>query len=382
LPPSTREAVMKLFTIGTTLMALLTVNYGQLEPRMDITTSYDDNVLLAPQPVSDMITDLNLYLGYQGQSGTSSFYYQGDLLLFRQLAYYNASMHELGFDYVKSMTEHALYFGGAAAFKFNQNQYTLYNYQQLYLYGTLRLAFNTFLLKAGYNYRYRYYTNMAEIVNSQHYLFVQLNKSYSTGTSMLFESDLGYKLYPNQGYTPTAGRRGGRNQKEDQPEFSYSHIILLARIGQSLHPKIGIHMRYRKQIGLAHISYAVNSYDYTQNEEIFDDPFSYDSDTYASQLTWHLPAAFTVVASARYSDKSYRSETVYATPLEAAAAGEYRHDRQQVLSFALYKTIYFNKNWLRSWQLTLHYDTIHNSSNSYWYRYANAIYRFNLAWEL
>jgi hypothetical protein len=378
-----REEVMRLIEIVASILALLTLNYGQLETRMDISSFYDDNILLSPLPVSDMVSDFDFHMNYDGLSGSASLYYNGTFMLYRQRQQYNSSLHDLGFDYYRIWGAHTLYLGGAAAFKMNHTTYNLYNYQQFYLYGSMRFVLNRFLLKTGYNFRYRYYNNYAEIVNSQHYLFGQINKSFWTGTSLLLEMDLGYKTYPNQGSVyalPMGGRGQGRSQNYYQAGLSYSHLIWLARISQSLHPKIGINFRYRQQIGLDQSAFSINSYDYAQNDELFDDPFSYNSDSYSSQLTWHLPVAFKFIASGIYSDKTYHNEQPYLIPLDGSNEGGYRHDYQQRLSIILTKNFYLNKNWIKSFQFGINYYYVNNNSNSYWFRYRNNIYRFNLAW--
>jgi hypothetical protein len=375
--------------VKTSIMALFTwfhISSGQLTTQVEMSAYHDNNIFLSPIPVSDLVSLFNLNLRYQPETANLSFFYNGNMLLYRQQQTYNSTLHYGGLDYFKTFgnsDKNSLYLGSALTLKSNQATYDTYNYQQFYLYANLRYLFNTFIFKTGYNFRYRNYSNYNEISNTRHYLFAQINKSFDSGTSVLVETDLGYKQYPNQGsiYSAALGRGKGRNQTLQPSGLNYTQIILLTRFSQSLHPKIGLNLQYRKQIDPVKDQKMISAVDYTQNDELYDDPFSYESNELSSQLTWILPLRFKLVTYGKYATKSYHNQAAYTSPVDEIGEGKDRFDHRQSVSLAIYKNIYVNKNWVKSVQFMVNYRYIKNDSNSYWYRYTNGIYYFDVSWR-
>jgi hypothetical protein len=375
--------------VKASIMALFTwfhISSGQLTTQVEMSAYHDNNIFLSPEPVSDLVSLVNLNVRYKPESGNISYFYDGIMSLYRQQQSYNSTTHGGGLDYYKTFgtsDQNTLYLGSEVTLKFNQSTFDIYNYQQFYLYANLRYLFNTFIFKTGYNFRYRNYANYNEISNTRHYLFAHINKSFDSGTSVLVETDLGYKQYPNQGsvYSAAMGRGKGRNQTLYPSGLNYTQIILLTRFSQSLHPKIGLNLQYRKQINPVKDQELISTVDYTQNDELFDDPFSYQSNEFSSQLTWMLPFSFKLVTYGIYAAKSYHNQTAYTSSVDEIGEGDDRIDYRQSVSVALYKNFTINNNWLKSVQFMVNYRYINNDSNSYWYRYANGIYYFDVSWR-
>jgi len=366
---------------------------------IDISSYVDNNLYRSPQPINDLLTSVGIQLGYNPQDRNGRLYYSGNLILFKNTSIRNFNRQALGLNYYKSFGEqssHYLYLGLDGTMRLNNDEYNYYNYNQLYGYMNLRFDFDWIFLRTGYNYRYRNYSNFSDLTNYRQYLFVQLNKSFVTRTTLILEADIGQKSFSGQEtfYTTTEYSSGGRGQGRGSGSTSetvltaqtleipsLSHMIVLARLAQSLHDKVGVFIQYRSQISLDESSQFNNSDDYYQDEELFDDPFSYESQSYKSQLTWIMFNSLRLQIGGSYTSKQYISEEAYVSAEDTLAQGGIRKDKHNNFYISLAKTIQINVNWLKSLQFRLNYNYIHNKSNSYWYDYRNGLIGGSLEWK-
>lgn len=373
-------------TIIITFIILFQTLNGQFTTDVDISSYYDNNIFLSPTPVSDQASLFSLTMRYQPESKNISYYYNGNILLYRTQNLYNSHTHYTGLDYYTALGKtdrSTLYLGSAYALKFNHADYDYYNFQQLYLYANMRFLFNSIIFKTGYNFRYRDYANYREISNLRHYFFGQFNKSFFTRTTALIEADLGFKQYPNQGAVTTllSGRGRGSAQAQYPTGLNYNQLIILARLAQSLHPSMGLYIQFRKQIIPIKSQEMIYTSDYTQIDELFDDPFSYETNEFSSQLTWLLPYRIKLMIQGETAVKTYPSQAAYISAEDVTASGNERKDYRKSVSFTFDKILYLNKNWVKSLQFMLNYRYINNSSNSYWYRYTNEIFQVDISWQ-
>ena len=233
-------------------------------------------------------------------------------------------------------------------------------------------------LKTGYNFRYREYNQLSELSNFMHTVFIQANKTFSTRTSIILEADLGYKSFSEQnttGYSSGIGR--GRNLYSTETFTSeipsMQQAIILGRIAQSFHDKLGLYMQYRQQYNLADQNVFLNTDNYYRDEELFDDPFGYESRAYSSQLSWIGPWSTQLKIGAGQIIKNYVSEQAFISADDTTGLGGIRLDDRNYLSFNLSKSFKINTNWLNLFSININYNYIRNTSNSYWYDYKNKV---------
>jgi hypothetical protein len=291
---------------------------------------------------------------------------------------------------------HTFYLGVDWTFRVNNQDFNYYDYHQIYAYNNLSFNFDWYYLKGGYNYRYRNYKYIPDLNNHQFYGFLQINKSFQTRTTIIMETNFGYKSFAGQDFTTytgssTGGGGKGRGQMSETTTTtttttteneipSLSQAVILTRVAQSLHSKIGIYAQYRKQFSLTDETSYVNSDDYYQDEELFDDPFSYESETYSSQLTWMLPWQMKIQLGGSIATKDYISEIAYESIDDTTGMAGVRADNQNSYFINFTKNFPLNKNWINTFQFNLNYSYIRNESNSYWYDYKNAVIRSSIEW--
>ena len=347
---------------------------------------FNDNLFRSPEPIQDFLSDIHFGTNYKIKDSGFSLNNNFDVLTYNNYADRNFLINNLGFYNQMSLGESQfsnLYLGGSWNLRINQDDYDYYNYSQLYGYTNVQLFTNFFLIKGGYNYRWRNYSNWSDLSNHLHNAFLQINKSFSTRTTIILETGFGNKSFIGKDSITTTVKTGRGNGQmsgtaeitnEIEKALNTSQINLLARLTQSLSNKIGLYIQYRKQISIDDQTNYQNFDDYYQDDELFDDPFTYEIDSYSGQLTVMLQKLYKIVINGNYSDKRYISEIAFIDDSNLSNINELRKDSQTSFYSTISKTFIINKDWINSIKFDISYVYTNNKSNSYWYDYKNSIF--------
>jgi hypothetical protein len=380
---------------------LLSPVFAQLNSGLEVTSTFDDNVFRSPFSVEDIITDLDVDLSYKFKNSNFQIYYNGNYIFYQNIKERNLSLHRIGLSYFKPFgneDRHTLFFGANGLARIDSEDYKFYDYKQIYAYVNLRFDFDYLFLKSGYNFRFRDYTNLPELNNLRHYLFLQLNKSFQTRTTFILEADLGYKKFTAPVYFTTLDQiqdgGGGHGNGPGSMTMGSSvpvtvsadvppmgHLILLGRIAQSIFEKMGIYFQYRKQINLSDQITSFTGSTFYQDEELFDDPFSFESQGISSQLTWMMPWSMRLQIGGSLIDKNYIEEIAFVSLDDSTGSGGNRVDTQKNLYFNLTKTFTIKQKWIDALLLNFYFGYTHNKSNSFWYNYKNKILGGGIQWR-
>ncbi|MEZ5069581.1 MAG: hypothetical protein R2751_01090 [Bacteroidales bacterium] len=356
------------------LSGLPAVVLAQPSAQIDLSASYDDNVFLSPQKIGDFIYDTDLTLGYTFGDTATSVYYSANGLLYQYNPVRNLLLNKIGISHNREFGatgQHWLYLGANAEDRRNTETFNYYNYQQGYAYVNLRLNLNGTFLRLGVNARYRNYPSIPELTNFQEYLFLQLSRSFQTRTTLMMESNLGFKSFQAvETWVPVSvGINGNeRYMLVEERIPGMSQLALTFRVAQSLHDRVGLYVQYSGQYVLNDTG-RTNSTDYFQDEELFDDPFSYRSSGLSSRLTIILPGNLSILAGGGYTTKHYVSETSYLSAEDAVGEGDLREDQRWNAYLKLSKTFLLKTPWMNAIKPYLSYSYLNNASNSYWYEY-------------
>jgi len=370
---------------GTQIQAQFTKN-------LEISSYYDDNLFRSPTPSPDLLTSIEMSLNYRPEDSNLNLYYNGSFLLYRDTYDRNFSLHGIGLSFNHSFGDddrHTLYLGSNGNLRLNNEDFNYYDYTQIYIYSNIRFDLDILFMKAGYNFRYRNYSNLADLSNSRHYVFLQANKSFASRTTVILEADFGYKSFAGENtYAISSGGGHWRGNKIEQSQTtmteeipSLKQAIILTQLAQSLHENLGVFIQYRKQISLSDQINYINADGYYQDEELFDDPFSFESSSVSSGLTWILPWSMKIQIGGSFFSKNYITEQAYVSADDSVGLGGGRIDEQKNIYFNFYKTFYIDKNWLRLLKFNIYFSFIDNDSNSYWYRYKNTIFGGGIQWN-
>ena len=379
--------------IFTTILFVVGIVFGQFSKSITINTYTDDNLFRTPDPIQDLLTNINLSLNYKLAETNTQFYNNINLLTYKNTFERNFLINSAGINKSIKFGENStskVNIGGNWTLRVNKNDYNYYNYSQMSGYANFQLLTDIVLMKGGYSYRWRNYSNLPELSNQLHNVYFQLNKSFPTRTTIILETGLGNKSFMGQDSFITVNDIGrGRGQHStgsvstntisEQLSTSQAHIIL--RLTQSLHDNAGIYVQYRKQLSIDDETSYRNFDDYYQDDELFDDPFTYESDSYSSQLTLMLPKSTKLLFGGSLHSKNYISEQAYASAEDTLGINKLRFDEQTNYFMDISKTFHINKNWANSIKLNLYYSFTNNESNSYWYNYKNATFGGRIQWS-
>jgi hypothetical protein len=378
------------------ILFVISIVFGQFSKDLTVHTYSDDNLFRTPDSlkIQDMLSSINFGVKYKQPETNTNFYNNTSLILYKKMSDRNFLLNSAGINkniQIGEKSNSNVYLGGNWSLRINQIDYNYYNYSQLSGYVNYQLLTDIVIIKSGYSYRWRNYTNWTDLSNHLHNAHLQLNKSFPTRTTVILETGFGKKSFLGQdsfSTTSTTGRGRGRHGEEstittntisEQLSTSQAHIIL--RLTQSLHEKAGIYLQYRKQISLDDETSYRNFDDYYQDDELFDDPFTYESDSYSSQLTIMLPKSTKLLVGGSLALKNYISEPAYSTAEDTVGIGELRLDDQTNYFIDLSKTFNINKDWVNSIKFNLYYSHTYNESNSYWYNYKNTTLGAGIQWS-
>jgi hypothetical protein len=370
------------------LVFLISIGIAQAQMSTGISFSsfWDDNVFRSPLAQSELLNDIGLNFSYVPED--NRFTYQGGLSYLsylenntRNFSTLDAAVRlQLPINHKKT---DFIFSGLELSSRLNSPEYDYYNFTQLHLYFNLNRMMSGFLLRSGLSYRYRSYSQLPDLTNSTYTLFTQINRSFPTRTSVFFEADLGYKEFAGImvfDSTLTSGGGPGRGQYSsgsysNAGEFvpSMTQIVLLGRIAQSLSDQVGIYFQYRWQRIVNTQSEYQNQSDFYQDEEIFDDPFSYHAQTYSSRLTLLLPLKIQLFINGSFSRKDYHHEYAWLSATDSLTSGGLRQDDVTIFNPVLSRTFQLKNKNLDSVNLEIEYYFRKNESNSYWYNYDNNV---------
>ena len=315
---------------------------------------------------------------------------------------------------------HQLYLGGesqntgwnlSAENRLNRKEFEIYNYL------TVRTGFFHALNSNDYLWRIRgtlSLNNFLQIQELNHLLFSasgSLNRSFQTRTSLIAALSFNYKYYLkpepsqevppdsnvsylasvssiNQGPGPGHGSGGGGGgggfyytSTSETPQVA--QIYLSLRLAQSLTRSTGLAIQYQNRTN-------INKYDrsiaglipgYTTESQIFDDPLSYELQSYGTELTQILPYLFSLKISAYHQQKQYVAQGIYVDP-ENYTDTVRREDTFNTAWFILEKRFNFKLLAETSLALQFTFQWVDNQSNSYWYDYTSQYYSFGLQLDM
>ena len=378
-------------------LILFNIVLGQFSNFVSLNTYNDDNLFRTPDSIKiqDVLSTFTVGLSYQDSESRIQLHNNINLMTYQNNSIRNFLINNVGLNKSISFNKNStsnINLGGNWSLRVNQDDYNYYNYSQLSGYANFQLLTDIILIKGGYSYRWRNYPNWSDLSNYLHNAHIQLNKSFSTRTTIIAEADFGNKSFMGQDSFTTIGSTGhghGRWASNTataitntvSERLSTSQVNIVLRLTQSIHEKAGIYLQYRKQISIDDSTNYRNFDDYYQDDELFDDPFTYESDSYSSQLTLMLPKATKLLIGGSRSSKNYISELAYSTADDSVGIGGLRLDDQTNYFIDLSKTFNINKDWVNSIKLNLYYSNTINESNSYWYNYKNTSWGGGIQWN-
>jgi len=288
--------------------------------------------------VSVSKTFTNNSIGYYGNYGN-----------FGQLSARNFYWHELAWWGYSGGTSYGL----NVEQRLNTPDYAVYNYQTATAYLLHRIYTGTGLWQFDGSAQTVFYPE----IKAFNYLKVNAgayaNKAFPTKTTLIVSSKLYFKQYLTEsvpGITQLYGR---------------------LRIAQSVTSTTGIAVQYSQRILLGQAARTITEIPYTtyQESEIFNDPMSYNGQTFGTEITQLLPYQILVKAAVYEEWRQYIGQPAYIQP-DIYDQSVRREDRSTTAWVYLEKTFDITLISQNSLTMSLTFQWKENQSNSYWYKYS------------
>lgn len=380
-----------LLTSGIITSLITSVAIAQFNFNVSFNHYIDDNLFRTPDPIQDQLSNYQIGTNLRFKDSGLSIYDNFNALNYKDNENRSFMTNKVGFSNRINWGDNSLsslYFGANWNLRINQSDFEYYNYSQFSGFVNTQIFPKFFILKGGYSYRWCNYLNWTDLSNHLHNAYVQINKSLPTRTTFIAEIGYGEKSFLGTdtiSTTITNGRGNGRHSgtiteitDEIDKALNTSQLNFTFRITQSLKDNIGLYIQYYKQYSIDdEISYS-NFDDYYQDDELFDDPFTYESDEYSSQITWILPQLSKIIIHGAYAYKNYISEITYVDENDTTGTDILRADTQIQININFSKTFKIEKYWINSINFNLNYSHIINDSNTYWYNYKSSVFNAGL----
>ncbi len=227
------------------------------------------------------------------------------------------------------------------------------------------------------------YLVFEDLDNIAYRVLARYQRFFQSRMSLAGEIALGLKQYPNQSFLQVFDTGGGMNPDQQYSEDPVRSGVLSAsvNIAKSLASMTGISLIFGGQwfVGDPVQVYSSGIYYYTEND-LFDDPYSYEDIYTALQVTQQFAVGFQAKAGVRFEKKDYKGTP--ALDEEGELTGETRQDRREEYFFNLSKM--FETGWIFPGSVGLFFQYLYrnNPSNDPYYDYKDHIAGIGLTVEL
>jgi hypothetical protein len=348
-------------------MFLSTELFSQWNLSLSTAQEYSDNPFHNPTPISSYISSFNF--GVEREIESFGIGYYGNYSTFNEFNIRNYYWHQFGF---WNATENVM-FGLYAEQRINQIEYEYFDYTNYNAYIKHKTNIESINIYTQGSFTLTKYSLLSDLDNWMGSLGVKLNKSFETKTTLIGGFTFNYKDYYSTNLDTTQTNGMGRLSSSESSTAITSQLIYYVRAAQSLTASTGLAIQYtsRNIIGGTAQTIRELGYAYGDESQYFDDPISYEGFTLNAQLTQLLPADCILKASYFYNSKEYPSQSIFVNE-EIMDEDVIRLDEQHIISLNFTKIVYLNELNDHQLNLSLGYQNIVNSSNSYWYDYKSS----------
>ncbi|HEX2868152.1 MAG TPA: hypothetical protein VHO03_13985 [Ignavibacteriales bacterium] len=316
------------------------------------------------------------YLGY-------SFGYSRFNNLSDRNYYYNSASLNYAFRLGVDTSEDENIFMGASYLKSSNNAgdglYSSDAYS-VFANGKYFLSDNL-LFTAGYGLAGKSYPALYDLSYTVNSGFTRLSMFFETKTSLFLELQLGNKAYsvadPSSAvYTPgSMGGMMGRGRGKLQQNYittSVTQLRIMPKVSQALFSGVGanVHYMWRKNLDRNN-AISLSEFMYSDDEDLWDDPFSFESNELGSEITVRLPWELTFKTSLEQSYRNYNEN------LAEAGTVNQRKDTRSELWFGLTKE-FSDLPLISSFETSVEFMRVMNKSNESTFNYNNNIAMFRI----
>jgi hypothetical protein len=356
--------------------------FAQVSIKLNSNSGYTSNSFPNYKDQPDYYSTLNALVGNDwigGDTGTR-LYYKGAVYSYKNYSERTYQKHGFGLDWYRYINEENNKFNVGLDWekRFQHETYKWYEGNEFSAYLQLKLVLTPSLFSYyGLNFQQQNFDNLEAFSNWTSTAFIRLSRFFNTGTTVILEGN-----YLSKTYTPA----GKENQALDFAEIvtvgdgSSQQAVGLIRLAQSLGTTTGLSIQGLIRHNTTNsVRYLGNSYGYYySDEEIFDDPFGYDSQELQISLKSYLPWQIKVSFGSALILKHYHSRFAMDLNGDILDENTLRDDQRYNAWMGLQKSIGVSKGLLPL-TLALNYYFIQNNSNDPYYDYNSGFFSFGIS---
>ncbi|MCU7496238.1 MAG: hypothetical protein HF314_16145 [Ignavibacteria bacterium] len=238
------------------------------------------------------------------------------------------------------------------------------------------------LLTAGYALSGKSYPALYDLSYTVNSGFMRMSLFFETKTSLFLEAQLGNKSYSVEDPVEITINRPGNHGMEGGSivlvrnsyiSTNITQLRVMPKISQTVLEGVGMNLHYmwRKNLD-KNSAISLSEFIYSDDEDLWDDPYSFESNEAGSELTIKLPWAMTFKASL---EQSYRN---YTENLAEAGTVSQRKDRRTEIWFGLNKE-FTDLPLINALEAGLEFMRVMNHSNESALSYNNNMAMFRVS---
>ena len=343
-------------------------------------TSYfirDDNAFKSREAYEEWINNSTLHLGYRFVGNTYQFqgYYSTDFLTFANNGGLNNYAHKFGVSGRLDNDEYTISIHSFARLHNYKEPYIYYNVNRYFLNASFQYNPNLkHIYSLGLTVNKDRYSEFEELDNLIYRIYVRFQRFFQSKISITGEAGLGIKNYVNQSVIQYFGvGLGPRSFTRDREDPVRATIFSLsAIIGKSITSHLGVSLGLGGQwfVGDPIMAYSNGIYYYTEND-LYDDPYSYQNHYITLHLTKQFAVGFQGKIGVKYQSKDYAGTPAIGD--DGNVTDETREDSRSEYFIMITKK--FETGWRFPGSIDLFFNFMYrnNPSNDPYYDYEDHI---------
>jgi len=373
---------LKTCTVAVVLLLLTVTAVNDVNAQTTFSMSYflinDDNAYKSRTAYKEWINTASFMIGrqYSGDNFSVYGFYNGDLSFYSENEDLRNKSHQFGAAGRIIRGDVAMNFGMTGRIRRNEAQYVYYNTDSYNFFASAdyKPSLST-SWSLGLTLGKNSFSEFSDIDNSAYSLYTKFRKSFQSRLSLSAECSLGVKDYVNQSVLSFFGYSGmGMNR---MPRFVEDPVKSVkfstsGNIGKSITDNTGISTVFGGSwfVGDPIEAYTDGVYYYTEND-LYDDPYSYEHYYGAFYLTQQFSIGFQGKIGVLYQDKNYSGTPALDDAGETL--GGSRKDTRTEYTLQLSKKFEMDPGILSSLELFFRFMIRDNQSNDPYYDFADNV---------
>ena len=360
-------------------LSILFASYSSAQTNLSFTTFLirDDNAFKSRQAYDEWINNSIFQIGHQLSNDKSRLqgYYSADLYSYASNTDLNSYSHKLTVAAATDVDDYTFSLSAHANLRNYREQFIYYNVDRYNMEANLQ--YNPSLRQfyyAGFRLNRDEYTEFEDLDNVNYELYGKFQRFFQSRLSLTGNVSFGVKNYINQTvleYYGIATLRSPFLRFREKP-VKAGLLSASVNVGKSLMKSLGLSVALGGQwfIGDPITAYSQGIYYYTEND-LYDDPYSYQGLFATLQLTKQFGIGFQAKAGIKFQNKDYAGTP--ALDDQGDLLGETRHDKRNEYFFYVTKKFLTGISFPSSVDLFLNLMYRKNPSNDPYYDFKDHI---------